>query len=148
MAKYLQGKYIPKHPEKYIGDVKNVFFRSSWERKLMIYLDENPAILKWGSEELIIPYRSPVDGKNHRYFPDMVVMYKTKNDEIKHAVIEVKPLAQTKPPKATMTGKNTKRFIKETITYAVNSAKWTAATAWCKHNNFDFIILTEVELKV
>ena len=72
MAAY-QGKFKPKNPSKYKGDPTNIVYRSSWELKLMMYLDTHPNVLKWGSEEIVIPYESPVDGRMHRYFPDFFV---------------------------------------------------------------------------
>ena len=66
-----KGKYIPKNPQKYKGDPSQVVYRSLWERKFMVYCDKNDKVVEWGSEEIIVPYRSPWDGKMHRYFPDM-----------------------------------------------------------------------------
>lgn len=147
MAKYLQGKYVPKNPQKYAGDVNSIQFRSSWERKLFIFLDMNPGILKWQSEETVIPYVSPVDNRPHRYFVDCTVLYKTKAGEIKRALIEVKPDIQTKQPKMT-SKRQSKRYLTEMTTFLVNTAKWEAATKWCEKNNFDFMILTEHHLGI
>lgn len=143
--KFHQGKYAPKNPQKYVGDPNNIIYRSSWEKKAMVFFDNNPGILKWGSEELIIPYISPVDNRVHRYFPDFAVLYKTRDEQVKRALIEVKPLAQCSPPK---TKKKTKRMLAETSTYLVNQAKWDAARAWCSNNGFEFMVLTEKELAV
>jgi hypothetical protein len=142
---YLQGKYTPINPKKYAGNVDEIIYRSSWEKKLFLFLDKNPDVLKWGSEELIIEYFSPVDKRVHRYFPDVVVMYKNKAGDIKRAVVEVKPEKQTKPP----TGKKmTKYLMEEYKTYTINTAKWQAATDWCKKNGFDFLIFTEKHLGI
>jgi hypothetical protein len=73
MAKYYQGRFKPKNPKKYMGDPTNIIYRSGWEFKLMRYLDVHPDVIEWGSEELIVPYRSPIDGRMHRYFPDFLV---------------------------------------------------------------------------
>lgn len=143
---YLQGKFEPRNPEKYVGDVKNIQYRSSWELKLMVRLDTDPRFLKWASEEFIIPYISPVDNRPHRYFVDFIVQYKNRNGEVKKAAVEVKPDAQTRPPKQPK--RVTKRFVESVQTYAVNEAKWKAATEWCKNQNMDFIILTEKELGI
>lgn len=146
MAKYLQGKYTLKNPEKYVGDKSNIFYRSSWELKAFIWFDTTPSILKWQSEELQICYISPVDGKSHRYFPDMVVLYKTKTGETKRAIVEIKPKAQCKEPNKPK--KMTKRYITEVTTWCVNQAKWKAAEEWCASNNFNFLVLTEDHLNV
>ena len=94
-----RGRYIPANPKKYKGDPSNIIYRSLWERKFMVYCDANDRILEWGSEEFFIPYRSPLDGKVHRYFPDFYVKVKTKEGKLKKWVVEVKPKAQTTPPK-------------------------------------------------
>lgn len=145
---YLQGKFIPKNPQKYAGDANLICFRSSWERKLMIRFDNDPNILKWASEELIIPYFSPIDSREHRYFPDFIIEYIDKNKNVKKAVIEVKPNKETKPPQLSPKGRSTKRYIQESMTYIVNEAKWKAAEAWCAKYGWDFIIFTEKDLGV
>lgn len=146
MAHYLQGKYTPKNPQKYVGDYRNIVYRSSWELKLFKFVDNNPNILAWGSEEIVIPYFNEMDGKPHRYFPDLVVKYKTKTGEIKKALIEVKPSAQTRPPEKK--SKNTKRYLNEIVTWETNKAKWNAAKAWCERNGMMFLLMTEVELGI
>ena len=144
MAKFLQGKFTPTHPEKYVGDVNNIRYRSSWEKKAFIWLDTTENILKWASEEVIIRYVSPVDNKVHRYFTDIAMQYRTTDGTIKNALIEIKPEAQTMMPKKPT--RQTKRYIEEVKTYAVNQAKWKAAELWAKEKGFEFTILTERHL--
>jgi hypothetical protein len=145
MATY-QGYFKPKNPQKYRGDPTNIIYRSGWELKLMLFLDSHKDILNWGSEELIIPYRSPVDGRVHRYFPDFVVT-KINNKGIKETVvIEVKPAAQTKPPQKK--SKVTKQYINEVMTWGVNEAKWKAAKSFCEDRGWSFQIFTEKELGI
>ena len=93
-----KGRYKPLNPKKYKGDSSQVIYRSLWERKLMVYCDYTDAILEWGSEEIIIPYRSPWDCRIHRYFPDFYIKVKQSSGAIKKFIIEVKPKYQTKPP--------------------------------------------------
>ena len=107
----------------------------------MRYCDKNSNILEWGSEETIIPYRSPLDQRIHRYFPDFYVKIANKK-----YLIEVKPFRQTKEPKTQK--KITKTYIREVVTWSVNSAKWKAATEFCKDHNWEFMIITEKELKI
>ena len=137
------GKFTPKNPQKYKGDPKNIIYRSSWEVKVMKYLDDHPGVIWWGSEELVIPYWSPVDNKKHRYFPDFVAKIKQKNGVIKTFVIEVKPEAQTKPPTQK---RKTKRYIQEAATYVINQSKWKAATEFCKDHGWEFQVITEKHL--
>ena len=143
MYKTYKGKNIPKNPEKYVGDITNIVYRSSWERKLMKFLDENPNVLKWASEEAVIPYVSPVDNKIHRYFTDAYAKIKTK-DGIKTYLIEVKPKHQTVPPKKPK--RISKHYQEALKTYAVNEAKWNAAKKVCEERDWNFLILTEDHL--
>ena len=141
-----RGRYIPTYPKKYKGDPSNIIYRSLWERKFMVYCDRNDRILEWGSEEFFIPYRSPLDGKVHRYFPDFYVKVKTKQNTIKKWVVEVKPKAQTRPPRTPR--RKTKKYITEVRNYAINDAKWKNAIEFCKDRNMEFIIITEDELGI
>ena len=141
-----RGRYIPTYPKKYKGDPSNIIYRSLWERKFMVYCDRNNRILEWGSEEFFIPYRSPLDGKVHRYFPDFYVKVRTKQNTIKKWVVEVKPKAQTRPPRTPR--RKTKKYITEVRNYAINDAKWKNAIEFCKDRNMEFIIITEDELKI
>lgn len=144
MAKYHQGYYIPKNPHKYIGDKGSIYYRQSWEKKFMVWADTNPQVLKWNQEESIVPYISPVDMKQHRYFVDFLIMVKTRSEEIKRYAVEIKPEAQTKMP----TTRNKKRLLTETATYSINQAKWKAADAFFSRQGIEFIVLTERHLKV
>lgn len=143
MRKYYSGKYKIINREKYLGDPDNIIYRSSWELKCLLWFDKNDDIVSWSSEELIIPYISPVDGKPHRYFPDFFVKSKTKNG-IKTMVIEIKPYKQTIPPKQRK--KVTKLYITEVTTWGVNQAKWEAAKEYCSDRKWEFKILTEHDL--
>ena len=131
-----KGRYIAKNPKKYKGDSRRIIYRSLWERKFMVYCDTNKSVIEWGSEEIIIPYLSPLDGRIHRYFPDFWV--KTSKGE---SLIEIKPKKQTKPPK--LNPKHKRRYLKEVRTWGVNEAKWKAASEFCEHKGWKWQILTE-----
>ena len=141
-----KGRYNPVNPKKYKGNPQNIIYRSLWERKFMVYCDTNDKVLEWGSEEIIIPYISPWDGKVHRYFPDFYIKVKQSSGDLKKFIIEVKPKKQTRPPKPVV--RKTKRWINEVRTFGVNEAKWKHATKWCKDNDMEFKILTEEELGI
>lgn len=149
MAAY-QGKFKPKNPSKYKGDSTNIIYRSSWELKLMMYLDSHPNVLKWGSEEIIIPYESPIDGRMHRYFPDFFVEQINKDGKKEKILIEVKPKAQTIAPnpsaKLTPKGMLNRRYINEVMTYGVNQAKWNSARNYCLDRGWTFTIMTEDDI--
>jgi len=146
MAKY-KGFYKPQNPDKYKGDPTNIEYRSGWELKLMQRLDADPNIIWWQSEETIIPYRSPIDNRIHRYYVDITARCKTSNGGTKTILIEVKPAAQCQPP-AIMEGRKTKRYISEVMTWGVNSAKWKAAREYCKDRGYEFMLMTEKELGI
>jgi len=136
---YVQGKYTPENPKKYAGDIRNIVYRSGWERQFMIRLDRSPSVILWNSEGLVIPYLSPVDGRKHRYFPDFLVKVQTKAVQ-KTFLLEIKPHAQTqlRTPK-----RQTRKFLNEVATYAINRAKWEAAEEFCKDQGWQFQVITE-----
>ena len=139
-----KGRFIPSNTQKYKGDFKNIIYRSLWELKFMRWCDRNENILEWGSEEFWIPYKSPLDNRVHRYFPDFYMKVKESNGSIKRYVIEVKPKKQTIPP---VQGKKKKQtFIREAAEYAKNQAKWKAAREFCEDRLLNFKIVTEDEL--
>lgn len=146
MRKTYQGKFIPKNPNKYRGDVTNIVFRSSWELKVMNEFDRNPAIIEYASEEIVIPYISPKDGRVHRYYPDFWVRMKDIRGHVKTFLMEVKPAAQCAPPKKPK--RITARFINEAVTYEVNQAKWAAARRLCKEAGWEFRVTTEHDIFV
>ena len=141
-----KGKYYPSFPRKYKGDPTNIIYRSLWERKFMVYCDKNQNILEWASEEIAIPYRSPIDNRVHRYFPDFYMKVRETNGKIKNYVIEVKPAKQTKPP--TKPKRQTKGYIREAYEYARNQAKWKMAIDFCADRQWEFKVVTEKELGI
>ena len=143
-SNYKQGIFNPKNPKKYKVSLP-IIYRSGLELKSFRYLDNNPNVLTWGSESIIIPYQSPADGKIHRYFVDLVAALKSKDGTIKKLLIEVKPEKQTRPPTITAKKKQ-KTMLYEKYQWAVNQAKWDAAKNWCKAKNYLFIILNEKHL--
>ena len=136
----LKGKYKVKNPKKYAGDPTKVIYRSSWERQLMRWCDANPAVEKWGSETVVIPYICQTDNKPHRYFMDFVVKINGKT-----TLIEVKPHSQTLPPKKPK--RKTKKYINEVMTYVKNQSKWAAAEAYAENRGWQFRVYTENELR-
>lgn len=138
--KYHQGKYKLRNPEKYVGDRSNIIYRSSWELKFLIWCDSNPSILKFSSEETVIPYVSPIDNRPHRYFVDFKIQ--TRDNTY---LVEIKPYAQTKPPDGKRKGR---RYLQEASTYMVNQTKWEYAKRYAEARNWKFIVLTEHELGI
>lgn len=141
-----KGIFTPKNPQKYKGDCTNIVYRSSWELKLMMYLDDHPDILQWASEEIAIPYVSPIDGKVHRYFPDFWIKKKNTQGNISITVVEVKPAAQMIPP--TVQKARTKSYINEVVTWGINQAKWKAAEKYCAARKWEFLKMNEKQLGI
>ena len=137
-----KGKYRPTNPKKYRGNPSQVIYRSLWERKLMVYCDQNDKVLEWGSEEVIIPYLSPWDNKVHRYFPDFYMKVRQADGSTKKFIIEVKPKSQCKQPVKNPKRRTTKWF-NEVKTFAINQAKWKSAREFCEDKGMEFKIFTE-----
>lgn len=142
----LSGQFYPRNPQKYIGDHTKIFYRSSWEAKCMSYFDREESIIAWASEEVVIPYLSPVDGKKHRYFPDFLVKSKTKDGKLATMLIEVKPKKQVEQPKKKK--RVTKQYISEVSTWGINQAKWKAAREHCADRGWQFMIWSEEHLGI
>ena len=138
------GKFKPKNYKKYKGDPTKIYYRSLWERRFMVYCDNNPNIVEWGSEEIIIPYKSPVDKRVHRYFPDFYIKYVNSKGQAIREIIEVKPKSQCKPPPVPK--RQTRKFKQKVLTYIINQAKFKAAEEFCKDRKMGFRILTEDHL--
>lgn len=149
MGKYRQGKFKPKNPQKYKGDPTNIVYRSSWEFTYLSRLDNDPNVLKYSSEEIVIPYRSPIDGKIHRYFPDNWVKKKDPTTgKIIEFLVEIKPNKERNAPTPKTKPQQTKRYLNEVKTWGVNSSKWEAAKAFCRTRGWSFIILDEYDLGI
>lgn len=140
------GKFSPKNTNKYLGDPTNIWYRSLWERRVMVHLDSNPNVIQWSNEEIVIPYLSPIDNRLHRYFPDFFVRIKNKQGLVESTILEVKPSSQAKPPP--MRSRVTKQYIREVATWGVNEAKWKAADEYCKDRNWKFVVVTEKDLGI
>ena len=138
-----KGKFTPRNPQKYTGDPNNIVYRSSWECKIMDRFDKDPNVLSWASEELIVPYISPIDGRYHRYFPDFLVKIRTKDGTMRTFLVEVKPLKQSRPPEKK--SRITKKYITEVATWGVNQAKWKAAIEYCADRKWQFIVMASVD---
>jgi len=115
---------------------------------MMLRLDHDPNVISWQSEELIIPYTNPIDGRFHRYLPDFKVIKKT-SDGIKTFVIEIKPHSQCLvPTKGSKGQKSHKKYLTEAKTFAQNQAKWQSAQRYCAKYGYTFLVLTEKDLKL
>ena len=139
--KWRQGIFVPKNQDKFIGS--KAVYRSGLELKFFRFCDDNPNVLEWGSENIIVPYISPLDNRAHRYYVDNYIAIKEGTQVVKY-LVEIKPSKQTKPP--TTKYRKRQHLIYEQKQYVINQAKWKAAKEFCKKKGFTFIILTEKEL--
>ena len=114
----------------------------------MIFCDEHQSILEWSSEEFCVPYRSPVDGKVHKYFPDFIVKKINKEGKVETVMIEIKPKSQVKKPSGGKFGVKQKKLLRENLRWQVNNAKWTSAQKFCQKYGWKFKIITEKELNI
>lgn len=143
-SKFKNGFFKPTNPHKYVGDVNNIIYRSSWERRVCVWFDKNPSVVCWNSESLVIPYFDIGDKKMHNYHTDFVAKMLSRDGTYKTYVIEVKPEKETLPPKT----KNQKKLLREVPIYVKNQCKWAAAEAYCKSKGAIFIIITEYDLGI
>lgn len=143
-ATTMKGRFTPKRPEKYIGKVDQIFFRSSWELRFMVWADNSNTVLKWGSEEIAIPYIHPLkrdlqgNQKIARYFPDFLMRTIDAKGQVKTVIVEIKPLKES-----VLTEKSSDR---DKEAWVVNQAKWAAARAFAARNNAEFAVVTEEQL--
>ena len=137
-----KGRFIPRNPLKYLGDLQNITYRSSYELKFMNWADMNDSVTGWVSEEIKIPYRNPLDNKVHRYMVDFYI----EVDNKKRYLVEVKPERFTKPPNTQK--RKTKTYLQEVAQYGVNEATWKSARDFCKKQNMEFMIITEKDLGI
>jgi hypothetical protein len=138
MSKFARGKYVVKHPEKYVG-TKSPTYRSSWEWTFMNFCDNNKSVLKWASEAIQIPYRDPLTGRQTVYVPDFFIQYADKKNRIITELIEIKPASQTILERVGKNKYNQAQFVK-------NQAKWKAANAWCQQQGLKFRVLNEQDI--
>jgi len=136
--------FTPKNTKKYIGKYP-IIARSGWERTFMRWLDSNPGIIAWTSEGIEVPYFDPVRNKQRRYYPDFVMKTIGNDNKELTYLVEIKPYKEVMAPTLSK-GKSQKTRLYEASTYATNSAKWRAASEFCKRRNWIFKIITEKEL--
>jgi hypothetical protein len=144
--KYFQGLYTPINKDKYKGST-NPSYRCSLEKNFFLYFDKNPNVVAWASESIVIPYYNDVDKKVHKYYIDLIAAIKNPNGEVQKYLIELKPYAQTQPPKQS-NKKKSSTVLYENLMYHQNQCKWKAAHEYAAKKGMKFIILTEKFLTI
>ena len=144
-GEYKSGKYVPKNPDKYIGYIHNIIFRSSWEQRICIYCDTNESILKWSSEPLKIPYYNPLDKKEHQYNVDFYMKTLNNDGGEQEWIIEIKPEKQTQKPiyEGNMTTPKLKAYNRNMQIWITNQSKFKAAKLWAEQRGFRFGVINE-----
>lgn len=154
-GRYKQGYYRPINVDKYRGNPDEIIYRSSWEHSFMKNLDTRDNVLAWSSEDIVIPYYSPLDemmdppvyGKIRKYYIDFFFTKINADGTTQDYLVEVKPLAQVPTEVMNITGRKTKKklmnYIKEAEVHLVNKAKFEAAISYAKERGAKFVIITE-----
>ena len=142
MPNTLQGRFRPRNPSKYKGNVGEIFYRSSWELNFMKWCDQSDSVLLWQSEEKRVRYYDPVKKKNRTYYPDFLVKYINRDGRVLTEMVEVKPIRQVKGPNPNPK-KKTKSWMNQVNTYITNQCKWKAAEEYCQEQGWEFRLLTE-----
>jgi hypothetical protein len=143
-SRYKNGYFVPTNPEKYVGDVSNIIYRSSWEKIVCGWFDTNSSIVCWNSESLIIPYFSTLDNKMHKYHVDFMAKIKDRDGVMKTYVLEIKPEKEMLMP----TTRVKKRLLLEMETYTRNQCKWAAAKIYCESRGCTFLVLNEYDIGI
>lgn len=145
---YQQGLYTPVNPKKYIGDINNIIYRSSWERRFCQYCDMNPNITKWSSEAVCVKYWNPIDKKEHNYNIDYYIQVK-KGDVLENWLIEIKPENQyaldkrPKEPTGNLTEKKIRSYNEKLKVWITNRAKFEAAKRFAEDRGYKFGAINE-----
>lgn len=145
-GKIRQGYFKPAFPEKYIGDVSSIVFRSSWEFKFLKWCDLSDTVIRYASEPLGIIYYNPLDKRAHKYYVDFFVITKDKaGGPDQRWLIEVKPLKYVNPPVAPkiMTNNHMANYIWASKQFIINRAKFEAAKAFADQRGVRFGVVTE-----
>lgn len=137
MAKFAQGSYQVRNPDKYVG--RGVpRYRSGWEHAFFLFCDENPSVLQWASEAVVVKYMHPFTGKVTNYIPDIFIRYRDQHGAKHTEIVEIKPRKQS-----LIEGRMSDR---DRAVVTINHAKWQAARAWCQRAKIEFRVLTEDQL--
>lgn len=130
---------------------KTFVFRSSWEKRVMSFLELNSLVVEWGYElpDMVVKYKLPEPDtgviKEHRYIPDVYVKMKKPDGTTVQMIWEIKPKKETVAPvkPKRMTEKSKKNYIMAQLTWAKNQAKWAVAVDHFSRIGMKFSVVTE-----
>lgn len=142
-GKIQQGYYSCKNPDKYVGDISKIVFRSSWEFKFLRWCDNTPSVIKFSSEPMSIPYMDPIDKRVHQYYIDFWVEMKEKDGHVGRWLIEIKPERNIiiPPEPKNQTASALSNHISQVKRVMKNIAKFQAARNFAKIQNMKFAVL-------
>ena len=163
---YLHEKYTLQNPQKYIGNIYAIIYRSGWELSFCKWTDSSPSVLRWSSEPITIPYydrvsqleeckKNGLDPNNPKnwiiknYHTDFWIEIDKGEGEIQKMFIEIKPSDKLKkpiPPGINASLKEQRRFNILAKEFLINEAKFAALNAWAEKNNSKFYVFTEKTL--
>ena len=130
-----KGTFKITKPEKYNGDPNKVIFRSLWERNAFRWCEASDKVVRWNSEDVVIPYICETDKKPHRYHIDLCIEWADGTT----VLVEIKPASQTTLEMAGKSMGKKKQVV-------INMAKWEAARAYAKQHKIRFRVVSEEQL--
>lgn len=152
---YHNGNFIPINKNKVIklNNDGGIYYRSSLEYKVLLYLDKMDSIIRYGCEFIEIDYiLKDKDGlgSKHRYYPDVYYELQCQDGSVRRILMEIKPHDQVHTPNIKEDKLNTQKRLKN-AKYTIdewnkNLCKWEAAILYCEKKGFEFKILHEKEI--
>ena len=141
-ARTKQGYFPVKESVKYMGAVKKVIYRSSWEQRFCTWCERSPQVKKWASESVAIKYQCPIENKIKNYYPDFLVRLSNGQTWL----VEVKPAQEykkppEKPKRKTKKAMKTYEYLMKH--FLVNQSKFKSAIAYCKSQGWTFFVADE-----
>jgi len=154
-----------KHPEKYVNvGNKPLVARSGLEMKCFSKIDQLTSVVKWSSENVVIPYQKPIflnetdssviGTDQHKYYIDLWVCWKSETGGVVEMLVEIKPKSMCHPPKIPVNGnkKSWLNYHSSNRQYLINKYKWVESVNLCRkmtasgNRSISFVIMTEEEI--
>lgn len=149
-SKHQEGYYALVNEYKYIGDVANVIYRSSYELTMWRQLDMDDDVIYWCAEppQLKIKYFNPVKQRWSSYFPDAFCLKRINGKEVK-CILEVKPKSKLKPPNKPKTNdlKKQESYQRRLGEHKVIDAKRKASIDFARQKGMEYVFITEDTVK-
>jgi hypothetical protein len=153
--RYHQGTYIVQNTNKYIGNLSEVYYRSSWEKQFCSWCDNNVNVVRWGIELIKIPYevltetthktQKIVKKQTKNYIPDFFIEVRDSNNKLVQYLIEIKPMKEINKPEypKTVSRKTVNQYERSMNLWVKNLLKWEKAEEYCASRGIIFKLVTE-----